>query len=103
MSPMSLIRPFRSLRARLVIIFFLMILLAMQLIGWYLERSLEDYYIGNYTSNTERQARLLTSFLERYLDEDAPREHIAQYLKDYGRESGLDLLTCSLHGASQAT
>ncbi len=92
MSPMSLIRPFRSLRARLVIIFFLMILLAMQLIGWYLERSLEDYYIGNYARNTERQARLLTSFLERYLAEDAPREQIAQYLEDYGRESGLDLL-----------
>ncbi len=92
MSPMSLVRPLRSLRFRVVLIFFLMILLAMQLIGWYLERSLEDYYLGNYTRNAERQARLLTSFLERYLAEGAPEEHIAEYLRDYGRESGLDLL-----------
>ena len=74
---MSLVRPLRSLRFRVVLIFFLMILLAMQLIGWYLERSLEDYYLGNYTRNAERQARLLTSFLERYLAEGAPEEHIA--------------------------
>ncbi len=92
MSPMSLVRPFRSLRARVVIIFFLLILLAMQLIGWYLERSLEEYYVGNYTRNAERQARLLTSFLERYLAEGAHEEHMADYLRDYGRESGLDLL-----------
>ncbi len=92
MSLLGLTRPFRSLRARVVIIFFLMILLAMQLIGWYLERSLEEYYIGNYTRNAERQARLLSSFLERYLAEGAPEEQIADYLRDYGRESGLDLL-----------
>ncbi len=82
----------RSLRARLALIFLLLILLAMQLISWHVEQSLEDYYLGNHTRNVERQARLMVSFLERYLAEEVPREYIASYLRDYGRESGLDLL-----------
>ncbi len=82
----------KSLRARVVIMFLLLILLAMQLISWYVERSLEAYYLGNHAKNIQRQARLMASFVERYLDEDAPIEYISSYIRDYGRESGLDLL-----------
>ncbi len=82
----------RSLRARLAIIFLLLILLAMQLVGWYVERSLESYYLGNHTRNVERQALLMVTFLERYLEEEVPTEYVASYLRDYGRESGMDLV-----------
>ncbi len=82
----------KSLRARVVIIFLLLILLAMQLIGWYVERSLEAYYLGNHAKNVQRQARLMAAFVQRYLAEDAPIEYITNYIRDYGRESGLDLL-----------
>ncbi|MFO8061167.1 MAG: ATP-binding protein [Bacillota bacterium] len=92
----------RSLRARLALIFLLLILLAMQLISWYVEQSLENYYLGNHTRNVERQARLMVSFLERYLAEDVPQEYIANYLRDYGRESGLDLLYLDADAAVMA-
>lgn len=82
----------RSLRARLAVVFLLLILLSMQLVSWYVERSLEQYYVGNHTRNVERQAHLMVSFLERYLDEEVQMEYIASYLRDYGRETGMDLL-----------
>lgn len=61
------IRFFKSIQARLIIIYVLLILIAMQLIGVYFIRTLETYFKTDFIDNRTKQAQLLAQYAETYL------------------------------------
>jgi two-component system sensor histidine kinase VicK len=61
------IRFFQSIQAKLIIIYVLLILIAMQLIGVYFYRTLESYFKSDFLNSRETEATLLTSFVEDHL------------------------------------
>lgn len=61
------IRFFQSIQAKLIIIYVLLILIAMQLIGVYFYRTLESYFKNDFLVSRDTQATLLARFVEDYL------------------------------------
>lgn len=61
---------FNSIQWKLIVIYVLLTLIAMQIIGLYFVRATEEYYMDNFESTLETQAGLLSVNLERYLSED---------------------------------
>lgn len=64
---MKRIRLFQSIQAKLIIIYVLLILIAMQLIGVYFIRTLENYFKNDFIDTRNKQTILLAGFLESYL------------------------------------
>src|SRR3954468_18842582 len=54
-------RMFQSIQWKLVVIYLSLILIAMQLTGVYLFRSLEKYYFNDFNKTLENQIRVLTT------------------------------------------
>lgn len=98
----------------------LLILLALQFVGFFLLRSLEDYYLASFTKNLMAQGRVLSGLLERYPLSDSPGGagpgsdtrldseedmslEIGQLLKAFGRQSGLQIGVFNSSGTLVAT
>ncbi len=64
---MKEIRFFQTIQARLIIIYVLLILIAMQLIGIYFTRTLENSYLTNFSDSLNKQAYLLAGYMGDYL------------------------------------
>ncbi|GAB7388523.1 cell wall metabolism sensor histidine kinase WalK [Bacillaceae bacterium] len=62
-------RFFQTVQFKVVIIYILLILIAIQLIAAYFIRAVEAYYVNNFTHTLNTQAKLLAVNLERYLDD----------------------------------
>lgn len=65
---MKLFRMFQSVHWRVVMIYILLILIAMQVIGAYFIREMERYYVSNFSDTLHSHANLLAVNLERYLE-----------------------------------
>ncbi|MEI7027560.1 cell wall metabolism sensor histidine kinase WalK [Paenibacillus sp. y28] len=61
------IRFFQSIQIRIIIIYVLLILLAMQVIGVYFVRTMEHSFKDNFTNSLNDQAYLLAEITEKYL------------------------------------
>jgi two-component system sensor histidine kinase VicK len=61
------IRFFQTIQAKLIIIYVLLILIAMQLIGVYFIRTLESYFKNEFLDSRTKQAHLLAEYIEPYL------------------------------------
>lgn len=61
------IRFFRSIQVKLIIIYVLLILVAMQLIGVYFVRTLDSYFKRDFSDSRSKQAYLLAEYVEPYL------------------------------------
>ncbi|BCJ87527.1 ATP-binding protein [Effusibacillus dendaii] len=61
---------FRSIRSKLVLIYLLLILFAMQLIGVYFVRSVNSYFLGNFSTTINTQARFLSAQLQQYMGKE---------------------------------
>ncbi|SEC29835.1 cell wall metabolism sensor histidine kinase WalK [Paenibacillus sp. GP183] len=64
---MKVIRFFQSIQAKLIIIYILLILIAMQLIGVYFYRTLESYFKNDFLDSRNKQVTLLAKFIETSL------------------------------------
>lgn len=62
------IRTLQTIQLRLIIIYVLLILIAMQLIGVYFIRTLEDSFYGNFNESLDNEAYLLADYVKNYLD-----------------------------------
>jgi two-component system sensor histidine kinase VicK len=65
-----MVRFFQSIRLKLIIIYILLIIIAMQLIGIYFVRALESNFLNNFSDTLNRQTDLLAFNLARYLSEE---------------------------------
>lgn len=69
-----------GMQGKIVLIYSLLILFAMQLSGVYLVRSLENYYLRNYAASQQAQGELLGNFIRRYLLEEEQQNEIVSSL-----------------------
>jgi two-component system, OmpR family, sensor histidine kinase VicK len=65
---MGRVRFFQTVQWKVVVLYLLLILIAMQVIGAYFIRSAESYYLNNFNDTLNTQANLLAVNLERYMD-----------------------------------
>ncbi|TVY10725.1 cell wall metabolism sensor histidine kinase WalK [Paenibacillus cremeus] len=79
---MKWIRFFQSIQAKLIIIYVLLILIAMQLIGVYFIRTLESSLKNDFIDNRNKQAQLLAQYAETYLIENQDNKN-AESKKSY--------------------
>ena len=89
-----------------MLIYSLLLLFALQLICVYLAQSLEHYYLHNFQSALENQARLLASLMEPFLQEGQKSpEDIAHLVREFSalQEVEIDVLDSYAHivGTSQ--
>lgn len=89
----------RSLQWKLVLIYLLLILLATELIGFYLLRSLEQYYLSSFSTSLASQAQLTAGFVSRYLGERQDREALQSLVGDWSRQVGADITIVDAQGA----
>jgi two-component system sensor histidine kinase VicK len=61
------VRFFQTIQIRLIIIYVLLILIAMQLIGIYFVKTLESSFVNNFSESLNKQAYLLAEYVEPYL------------------------------------
>jgi two-component system sensor histidine kinase VicK len=67
---MKRIRFFQTVQWKVVILYLLLILIAMQVIGAYFIRAAESYYLNNFNETLNTQANLLAVNVEKYLEEE---------------------------------
>ncbi len=96
---------FRSLQWKIVLVYSLLLLFTLQLISVYLVQSLEQYYLHNFKTGLEYQARLLAAFLTPSLKEgQESEEDIAHLVREFSglREMEIAVLDSYAHviGAS---
>lgn len=94
------IRFFQTIQVKLIIIYVLLILIAMQLIGIYFVRTMERSFLDNFSSSINRQANLLSEFVKPYLtsrqDEatssgSAMFENLHDVVNNFNRISGAEI------------
>jgi len=81
----------KSIQWKLALIYVLLILLAMQIAGYYLLQSLEDYYLTSFSNTLSTQANLVAGFVERYLEADADKEYVHKLVTEFGRQTGFEV------------
>ena len=64
-------RFFQSIQSKIIMIYVLLILLAIQLIGVYFVRTMERSFIDNFSNSLHSQANLLAGFAETYLNDSS--------------------------------
>lgn len=88
---------FRSIHLKLVLVYVLMILIAMQIIGAYFVRQLETTLVNNFETSIQERVDLLSYYLseemgkERNPEEDGPtlEEDIQNILKDFNNATDI--------------
>jgi two-component system sensor histidine kinase VicK len=89
---------FRSIQWKMGIIYFLLILIAMQVIGVHLLQSLQHYYEDNFASGLQTQGELIGGLLQRYLTETPSEEYIASLVGEFRLETGAEIIILDSHG-----
>lgn len=90
-----------GMQGKIVLVYSLLVLFALQLSGVYLVKSLENYYLRNYANNQLAQGELLGSFIRRYLleDEEEQGELIASLVAEFGGGiQGTETIVLDRHG-----
>ncbi|RUS48817.1 cell wall metabolism sensor histidine kinase WalK [Cohnella sp. AR92] len=94
---MKLLRPFRTIQAKLIIMVLLLILIALQLIGVYFISTMKNSQIDLFTENLDSQAQLLT-----VMASSAIAKQGESTIADEGSESQLAQLVSNLFNISGA-
>jgi two-component system sensor histidine kinase VicK len=71
---MKRLRIFDRIHWKLITIYMLLILIAMQVIGAYFIKSLESHYVNNFTQMLDQQASLFAYSIQSYIEEPLERE-----------------------------
>jgi two-component system, OmpR family, sensor histidine kinase VicK len=79
---------FKGVQWKIVFIYSLLIIFAMQFFAVFLSQSLERYYLNTYSSNLESQGLLLSNFLERHLVAGDEGPAIDSLVREYSRYAG---------------
>jgi len=104
---MKAVRSLQTIQIRLMVIYVLLILIAMQLIGVYFIRTLEDSFFGNFEENVDNQAYLLADNVERYLvasiggtsgEERKTYEDLTVFIRDLFASADLEIQVIDANG-----
>jgi len=82
-----------------MVVYLLMILFAMQLIGLYFMKSLEDYHMQNNTENIHSQANVLADLLERYFIETQDQDRdLDTLVRDFSKQMRANIQVIDVNG-----
>lgn len=101
---MKRIRMFRSIHWRMIVVYILLILMAMQVIGAYFMKSLESHYVNNFTRMLDQQASLFSYSVQSYLDdvsmdeEDHTNENIQMLIEKLFSTPNVDIQVLDRNG-----
>ena len=89
-----------GMQGKIVLLYSLLILFALQLGGVYLVKSLENYHLRNFTASQNAQAELLGNFLRRYLlEEEQQPEQISGLITAFWEGSPVsEIMVLDRHG-----
>ncbi|MBS4021155.1 MAG: HAMP domain-containing protein [Dethiobacter sp.] len=79
----------KSMQWKIVLVYSLLILFAMQFFAVFLTQSLERYYLNTFSTNLESQGLLLANFLERHLVAGDDGAAIDGLVREYSRYAGI--------------
>lgn len=85
------IKSTRGLQWKMVLIYLLLVLVAMELSGFYLLRSLENYYIGNFAQTLYTQAQMFAGSLQRYLGTKPDTADVSSLARDWSGLFGIQV------------
>lgn len=83
---------------RLVLIYLLLLLLAVEVTGGYLLQALEHYYLRGFISAVDAQAQLVAGFLERYLVPQPDRDYVQRLVNQFAMQSGNEIAVLGAGG-----
>lgn len=104
---MKIFRSLQTIQMRLITMYVLLILIAMQLIGVYFIRTLEESFLGNFEENVDNQAYLLADSVERYLianiagntgDEQRTYEDLDIFIRDLFATNEIEIQVIDANG-----
>jgi two-component system sensor histidine kinase VicK len=88
----------RSIQGKMVIIYILLVLVAMEIIGVQLVRRLESYYETNFRTTLETQANLLAGFALRYFSGDETESYLGDLVDDFRLQTGAQIVVVDAAG-----
>ncbi|UMZ75156.1 ATP-binding protein [Natranaerofaba carboxydovora] len=89
----------KSIQWKLVFIYLLLILIAMELISVYLLDSLENYYLNDYRESMKSQSQLVGTLLKRHMDDDdIDREYMDSLIEELGKETEKEIILLDQNG-----
>ncbi len=94
---------FKTVQWKLVVIYLLLVLLAMELISIYLLQSLDQYYLDDYRERMETEAELVSSLLVRHMGDGHETEDITDLVREFGRQANNEITVLDENGRIMAT
>jgi two-component system sensor histidine kinase VicK len=83
---------FKSIQWKLVVIYIMLILLAMEVVGVFLVQSLEKYHIDTLSNTLDGKAQLISDYIERHLSPIPRPQDINDVIRGFGHEIGIAIL-----------
>ncbi len=88
----------KSMQWKIVLVYTLLILFAMQFFGAYLLQGIEEYYLNDFSSSLESQGELLASFLRRHIMDEQAEMYIHDLVGGFGHQEGTDIMVLDSYG-----
>jgi len=83
---------FKSIQWKLVVIYIMLILLAMEVVSVFLVQSIEKYHIDTLSNTLDAKAQLISGYIQRHLSPVTRPEEIKDVIKGFGQEMGIAIL-----------
>jgi len=82
----------KSIQWKLVVIYIMLILLAMEVVGIFLVQSIEKYHIDTLSNMLDAKAQLISGYIQRHLVPIPRPDEINDVIKGFGQEIGIAIL-----------
>lgn len=88
----------RSIQGKIVLIFILLVIVAMEIISVQLTRRLQSYYETNFRTALETQANLLAGFAVRYFSGEQPESYLGDLVDDFRLQTKAQIVVVDAGG-----
>ncbi|HHV58684.1 MAG TPA: cell wall metabolism sensor histidine kinase WalK, partial [Firmicutes bacterium] len=88
----------RSIQGKIVVIYILLVLVAMELISVQLVRRLQSYYETNFRTSLTAQANLLAGFSVRYFSGEQPESYLGDLVDNFRLQTGAQIVVVDAGG-----
>lgn len=88
----------KSMQWKIVLVYTLLILFAMQFFGAYMLQGIEEYYLKDFSSALESQGELLASFLKRHIGDEEAEMYIHDLVGGFGHQEGTEIMVLDSYG-----
>lgn len=91
-------RQLKSIQWKLVLVYILLLVFALELFGVYMLSSIDNYFMADLKDGLHSQVRLLASLAERYYGSEDAQEGLQQLIREYSALIGGEVYLLDTHG-----